>query len=113
MEASQKLDWFKGFMDHLRDLIKGPPYWATFFVSAILLLVSSFRPICFRASLAIFLYSIFGIIWRHAVKDIRGILKEAYPSNYTKANLVLTSAYHVLNLVVVFALVYVVAHYCI
>jgi flagellar biosynthesis protein FlhB len=113
MEAPQKSDWLKGFMDHLRSLIKEPPYLAFFFVSTTLLIVNFFRPIYFYTFLAIFLYSIFGVMWRHVVKDIRGRLKEAYPNNFTKKNLWLTVVYHFINLIAVFVLVFVIVRYCI
>lgn len=113
MEAPQKSDWLKVFMDHLRGLIKEPPYLVIFFVSTILLIANFFRPIYFYIFLAIFLYSIFGLIWRHAVKDIRGKLKEAYPNNFPKKDLWLTLAYHFINLIVVFMLIFVIVRYCI
>jgi len=113
MDAPQKSDWLKAFMDHLRGLIKGPPYLVFFFVSTILLIINSLHPIYFHTFLAIFLYSIFGVIWRHAVKDIRGRLKEAYPNNFSKTNLWLTSAYHFINLIVVCVLILVIVRYCI
>ena len=113
METPQKSGWLKEFMDHLRDIIKEPPYLAFFFVSTILLIVSFFRPIYYHTFLAFFLYSIFGAIWRHAVKDIRGILKGAYPNNFSKKNLWLTLAYHLINLIAVFVLIFIIVRYCI
>jgi len=113
MESPPKSNWLKEFMDHLRGLIKEPPYLPIFFVSTILLIVNSFRPIYFNTFLAIFLYSIFGVIWRHAVKDIRGMLAKAYPNNFSKKNLWLTSVYHFINLIAVFVLIFVIVRYCI
>jgi len=113
METPQKSGWLNGFMDHLKGLINKPPYLAFFFVSTILLVLSLFRPIYFHTFLAFFLYSIFGVIWRHAVKDIRGMLKEAYQNNFSKKNLWLTLFYHLINLVTVFVLIFVIVRYCI
>lgn len=113
MDTQKESNWLKGFMDHLRGLIKDPPYLAFFFVSTILLIVSLFRSEYFKIFLSIFLYSIFGVIWRHAVKDIRGMLKEAYPNNFPKKNLWFTLGYHLINLVAVFALICVIVRYCI
>jgi hypothetical protein len=114
METTQKSNWLIGFMDHLRGLIKEPPYLAFFFVSTILLIVIFFRPITYyHTFLAFFLYSIFGIIFRHAIKDIRGMLKEAYPNNFSKKNLWLTLSYHLINLIAVFVLIFVIIRYCI
>ena len=113
MESPQKSNWLKEFMDHLRGLVKDPPSLAIFFVSTILLIVNSFRPIYFNTFLAIFLYSIFGVIWRHAVKDIRGMLEKAYPNNFSKKNLWLTLVYHFINHIAVFVLIFVIVRYCI
>ncbi len=112
MEALQKSDSCRVFMDHLRGLIKEPPYLVLFFVSTILLIISSFCPKYFYTFLAMFLYSIFGIVWRHAIKDIRGRLKEAYPNNFSKNNFWLTSAYQFINLMAVCALILVIVRYC-
>ena len=113
MEAPQKSDWLKGFMDHLRDLIKEPPYLAIFFVSTILLILNFLCPIYFYTFLAIFLYSIFGIMLRYAVKDIRVTLEVAYPKNFSKKNLWLTLAYHFINLIAFCVLIFVIVRYCI
>lgn len=113
MEEPQKCDWLKGFMDHLRGLTEEPPYSAIFFVSAIFLIISLFSQNHFNIFIVIFLYSIFGAIWRHATKDIRGRLKEAYPNNFTKCNLLITSVYQFINLVVVFVLFFVIVRFCI
>ena len=113
MEAPQKTGWIKAFIDHLRVLIKGPPYLVVFFVSTILLIVSISQPMYINTFLAIFLYSILGITWRHAAKDIRGRLEEAYPSSFTKTNLWFTLVYHLINLLVFCVLIYVIVRYCI
>jgi len=112
MDAAQKSDWLKGFMDHLRSLLYEPPYLVIFFVSTILLIVSLFRPIYFYTFLAIFLYSIFGLMWRHAVKDMRALFKKAYPNNFEKKNLWLAFPYHVINLIAVCLLIFVIVNYC-
>ena len=113
MKAPHKSDWLTGFMDHLRSLIKEPPYLVFFFVATILLIVNSLCPTYFYTFLAFFLYSSFGVIWRHAVKDIRSRLKEAYPSSHTKKDLCLTLAYHLINLMAVSVLIFVIVRYCI
>lgn len=100
-------------MDHLRALIKEPPYLVFFFVAAILLIIGALRPQCFYVFLAIFLYSVVGVIWRHAVKDTRGILKSSYPNNFSKINLCLTLAYHCINLAAVLTLIFIIVRYCI
>ena len=113
MESPQKSNWLNEFMGHLRSVIKEPPFLAFFYVSTILLIVGSFRPLYFNTFLAFFLYSIVGVIWRHAVKDVRGMLEKAYPSNFTKKNLWLTLFYHFINLISVFFLIFVIVRYCI
>jgi hypothetical protein len=111
MATQQTSDWFKTFMDHLRGLIKEPPYLTLFFVSTILVIISLFRPIQLYTFLAVFFYSIFGLVWRHAVKDMRGKFKDAYPNKYVKIDLWLTATYHFVNLIVVVLLIVVIVRY--
>jgi hypothetical protein len=113
MATPQTSDWFKTFMDHLRDLIKEPPYLTLFFVSTILVIISLFRPMQIYTFLAVFFYSVFGLVWRHAVKDIRGRFKDAYPDQFLKINLWLTAAYQLVNLITVVALILVIVRYSI
>jgi flagellar biosynthesis protein FlhB len=112
MQPQQNSNWLKAFMDHLRDLLKGPPYLVFFFASTVIIIFNLFRPIHFYTFLAIFLYSIFGVVWRHAVKDIRGRFKELYPNNYLKKEFWFTSAYQIINLIAVGALIFVIVRYC-
>ena len=49
--------------------------------------------------LVFFLYSVLGVIWRHAVKDFRGRLRDSFPEKFTKINLWLTSIYQLVNLI--------------
>ena len=113
MEAPQKSDWLMRYMDHLRALIKEPPYLAFFFVAAVLLIIGAFQPQFFYVFLAIFLYSVVGVVWRHAVKDIRGRLKALFKDQVSKINLYLTLAYQLINLTAVFLLIFVIVRYCI
>ena len=83
-----------------------------FFVSTILLIVYLCRPIRFYIFLAVFLYSLFGIVWQDAVKDITGIIKKAYPNNFMQKNLRLTLVYHLINLMAFFVLLVIVVRYC-
>jgi hypothetical protein len=111
MATQQTFDWFKTFMDHLRGLIKEPPYLVFFFVSTILVIISLFHPIQIYTFLAVFLYSVFGLVWRHAVKDIRGRFKDAYPDKFLKIDLWLTATYQLVNLLVVVLLILVLVRY--
>lgn len=113
METQPKSDWLKTFMDHLRDLITGPPYLVFFFVSTILLIISLFRSEYLYTILAVFLYSIFGVVWRHAVKDIRGWIENVYKDNFQKKNFGLTVIYQLVNLIAVVVLIVVIVRYCI
>ncbi len=113
MQTQQKSNWLKAFMDNLRDLIKGPPYLVFFFVSTILLILSLLRPKYFYTFLAVFLYSLLGVVWRHAVKDIRGWIKDVYPDNSLKKNFWLTVFYQLVNLIAVVVLIVVIVRYCI
>ena len=113
MESPPKSNWLKEFMDHLRDLIKEPPYLVSFFVSTILLILSLVRQEYFYTFLAVFLYSLLGVVWRHAVKDIRGWITNVYPDNSSKINFWLTVIYQLVNLIVVVVLIVVIVRYCI
>ena len=100
-------------MDHLRDLINEPPYLVLFFVSTLLLIVSLLFPIHIYTFLAVFLYSVFGLVWRHAVKDIRGKIKGACPDKFSKIDFWLTLTYQLINLITVGVLIFVIVRYCI
>ena len=113
MQTQQKSNWLNAFMEHLRDLIKEPPYLVFFFVSTILLILSLFRPKYFYTFLAVFLYSLFGVVWRHAVKDIRSWIKMVYQAKFLKINFLLTVIYQLVNLIAVFVLIGVIVRYCI
>ena len=99
MEKERSSTWFKSFIDHLRALIKEPPYVQIFFISPILFIFSAFQISLRIIFIKILLYSIFGIIWRHAIKDIRGRIGKVYPDNFLKINLWLTASYQIINLI--------------
>lgn len=104
-------DWFKTFIDHLRSLVKEAPYMIFIFISPIFLLIGLIWQKYFYLFVVFFLYSVVGIIWRHAVKDFRGRIKEVYeklPEKYNKINLWLTGVYQLVNLVFVIILVVIV-----
>ena len=94
------------FMKHLRDLTKEPPYLMFYFVSCILLIISLiWREGYFWFFSILLIYSMIGVVWRHATKDLRGRLKERYPDKFKKINLWLTGTYQLVNLALVIILV--------
>jgi len=107
-----ELDLIIEFMKHLKDLIKEPPYLMFYFVSSVFLIISLiFREDYFWLFLTFLIYSMVGVVWRHAMKDLRGILKQRYsdksykPDKFNKINLWLTSIYQLVNLVLIIFLV--------
>ena len=101
------------FMDHLRDLENGPPFLAIFFVATLFLLGTFIRSDNFYIFLAIFLFSLFGIIWRHAIRDTRDRIKAISEVNFPKNNLQLILVYHFVNLIFLGVLIYIIVRYCI
>jgi len=97
------------FMKHLKDLIKEPPYLMFYFVSSILLIISLiWRENYFKFFFILLIYSMVGVVLRHAVKDFRGRIKELYEKSlerFNKINLWLTGIYQLLNLILVIVLV--------
>ncbi|OGZ74735.1 MAG: hypothetical protein A2998_02860 [Candidatus Staskawiczbacteria bacterium RIFCSPLOWO2_01_FULL_37_25b] len=115
MEKLQKTELFKAFVDHLKSLIKEPPYSIFIFISPILLIITLFWRDYFEIFIIFFFYSVFGIVFRHAVKDFRGRIKESCKNNkitsldsdkkFTRIDLWLTGIYQSVNLVLVVVLI--------
>ena len=90
------------FMEHLKDLIKEPPYLMFYFISSILLIISLiWRENYFWFFFILLIYSMVGVVWRHATKDLRGKLKEKYPDKFNTINLWITGIYQLINIVLV------------
>jgi hypothetical protein len=100
-------------MEHLKELINEPPYLVSFFVSTILLILSLIHLKYFNTFLAVFLYSLLGVVWRHAVKDSRGWIERVYPDKASKTNFWITIIYQIANLIIVGVLIVVIVKYCI
>ena len=113
MAIQQIFNWLNTFTNRLADLVKEAPYLVIFFVSTIFVIISLFRSTQFYTFLAVFLYSAFGLVWRHAVKDIRGWVGKDYPDKSSKINFWLTVAYQFVNLVAVAGLIFVIVRYCV
>lgn len=97
--------WFETLIVLLRGLINEAPYKIFIFISPVLLIITLAWGKYFKLFFVFFLYSIVGIIFRHAVKDLRGRIKEVNPNNFNKKNLWLTSIYQIVNMGLVVALV--------
>jgi len=94
------------FMKHLKDLIKEPPYLMFYFVSSVLLMISLiWQEDYFWLFLTLLIYSMIGVVWRHATKDLRSRLKEKYPDKFNTINLWLTGIYQLINIELVIFLV--------
>jgi len=99
-------DLFKSFMDHLRGLVNEPPYKIFIFISPILLVITLIWQKYFVLFFIFFLYSVFGLVWRHAVKDFRGRIEKVYENKeFNKINLLLTGIYQLVNIALVIVLV--------
>lgn len=107
-DTKQKLEtnFVIEFMKHLKDLIKEPPYLMFYFVSSVFLIISLiWREDYIRIFLTLLIYSMIGVVWRHATKDLRGRLKERYPVNFNTNNLWLTTIYQLVNLTLIIILI--------
>ncbi len=94
------------FMKHLKELIKEPPYLMFYFVSSVLLVISLiWKKEYFGLFFVLLIYSMIGVVWRHATKDLRGRLKEKYPVRFDTINLWLTGIYQLINIALVIYLV--------
>ena len=61
----------KSFIESLERLIDKPPYLFFTFIAAALVLVSVASDRYFDQIWMFFLYSVGGMVWRHAEKDVR------------------------------------------
>lgn len=97
-EQRTDTNFFNKYMEHLEKLIKGPPYLMFFFVSAVLLMISLiYRENYFRFFFILLIYSMTGVMLRHATNDLRVIFK--------KNNSWLTGIYQLFNLVLIIILI--------
>jgi hypothetical protein len=102
--------WFKSFIDSLERLIEKPPYLLFFFVGAVFIVVSLISKYNFEKMWVFFLYSVVGIIWRYAEKDIMKPLieklsdKKLTDKKYSSSELWIRILYHIGNLVLLIAL---------
>ena len=105
-------EWFKGFIESLERLIEKPPYLIFFFVSAVLVIVSLISKYNFEKMWVFFLYSVVGIMWRYAEKDIMKPLIEKLPDKKSEGKkysgselwIWIRIVYHLGNLVLFIAL---------
>ena len=94
------------FMNHLKDLIKEPPYLMFYFISSTFLIISLvWQEKYFGIFLILLIYSVIGVVWRHAIKDLRGRLKEKYSNKLNTINLWLTGTYQLVNIILIIFLV--------
>lgn len=107
-------EFMKEFMDNLMELFDKPPYLMFFFVSSVFLMVSLiWQGKYFEIFFILLIYSMFGVVWRHATKDVRGRIQESCKNNlekFNKKNLLLTTVYQVINLILIVALIIVLFH---
>jgi len=67
------------FMRILKELIEEPPYLMFYFVNSIFLIVSLlWKEDYFWLFLILLVYSMIGVVWRHATKDFGGKLEKPY-----------------------------------
>jgi len=95
-------EWFNSFIGSLERLIEKPPYLIFVFIGSIFLVISLITKFGYEQSWIFLLYSVGGMIWRYAEKDLVHPLKEKYPSSEVWVR----SIYHVGNFGLFIALVY-------
>lgn len=106
------------YMGILKDILGHPPYLVFVFVTSVFMVVSMVTQHYYDQSLILFVYSVFGAVWRHVVKDIRGRHKDRRWDDehkkfkdadsekaHKRFNFWLTLFYQVINTSVVIALV--------
>lgn len=94
--------WMKSFINSLERLIEKPPYLIFFFVGAVFVIISLITKYNFEKMSVFFFYSVVGIIWRYAEKDLVRPLKAKYPDS----ELWIRVIYHIGNFVLLIALFY-------
>ena len=94
--------WFKSFIDSLERLIEKPPYLIFVFIGAIFLVISLITKFGYEQSWIFLLYSIGGMIWRYAEKDLLHPINEKYPGS----EVCVRSIYHIGNFGLFIALVH-------
>lgn len=105
-------EWFKGFIDSLERLIEKPPYLIFFFVGAVFVAISLITKYNFDKMWIFFLYSVVGIMWRYAEKDIMNPLveklsdKKPEGKRYSSSELWIRAVYHVGNFLLLVGLFY-------
>lgn len=95
-------EWFKSFIDSLERLIEKPPYLIFFFTGSVFVIISLITKYNFEKMLVFLLYSVGGIIWRYAEKDMVRPLKEKYP----KSEFWIRAVYHLGNFALFIALLH-------
>jgi len=106
LEQKSKSNFVIEFMRILEKLIEKPPYLMFYFVSSVLLIVSLIRrEDYFYYFLILLLYSMVGVIWRHATKDFGGRLEERYPNKSKNINFWRAAIYQLINIILVIILV--------
>jgi len=101
-----KIDPLNEFMNHLITIIEKPPYLIFIFVSPVLLIITLIWQKYFNLFFIFFIYSVVGIIFRHAVKDFRSRLEKVFDSKkFQMLNLWLTGVYQIVNLILAIALI--------
>jgi len=98
-------EWLKDFMKYLRGLINEAPYKIFIFISPVFLITALIWQRYVEIFFIFFCYSIFGIVWRHAIKDVRGRIQKIYHVDFNKINLWLTGFYQIINVVIIAALI--------
>jgi hypothetical protein len=88
-------EWLKSVPKILERMVDKPPYFACFFAGVIILITSTIFRFGYIQAWIFLIYSVVGLIWRYATKDLKTPLIEKYP----KAELLRRIIYHVGNLV--------------
>lgn len=98
----------ENFYRYLFKTLKYPPYFLIAFCSGTFVLASIITDRFFVQTFITFLYSVGGLIWRHATKDIRGRIEKLHGKDSDKfknENLWLTGIYQVINIILVIILI--------
>ncbi len=89
-----KNGWFDNFISSLERLIEKPPYLIFVFIGSAFLIISLITGSGYDRSWIFLLYSVGGMMWRYAEKDLVRPLRQ----KYSNADFWIRVVYHMGNL---------------
>lgn len=95
-------EWMNNLIGSLERLIEKPPYLIFVFIGSILVIISLYLNFGYERAWIFFLYSVGGLIWRYAEKDLKSVFIKVNEKN----DLIVRCIYHVGNIGLFILLIY-------